>query len=129
MSNNLPGTILLSATGEIVHKFIDNSLKRQEVILMNARVFLWRGDDQRDGKWFRIYRETETHHVGVETGVASVFSIDPADIERYVKLSAIIVEECPKKPMTMLHLDTVKERLALGTKIMEDVISAYKGTR
>lgn len=125
----MPGTILLSAAGEIVHKFVDNSLKRQEVILMGGRVFLWRGDDQRDGKWFRIYRETETHHVGVESGVTSVFSIDPADIERYIKLSAIIVDECPKKPMTMLHLDTVKERLALGTKIMEDVISVYMNSK
>jgi len=126
---SMPGTILLSTTGEVVHKFVDNSLKRQEIILMNGRVFLWRGDDQRDGKWFRIYRETDAHRVGVEPGVASVFSIDPADIERYIKLSAIIVEECPKKPMTMLHLDTVKERLALGTKIMEDVISVYMNSK
>jgi len=126
---SMPGTILLSTTGEVVHKFVDDSLKRQEIILMNGRVFLWRGDDQRDGKWFRIYRETDAHRVGVEPGVASVFSIDPADIERYIKLSATIIEECPKKPMTMLHLDTVKERLALGTKIMEDVISVYMNSK
>jgi len=126
---SMPGTILLSTTGEVVHKFVDNSIKRQEIILMNGRVFLWRGDDQRDGKWFRIYRETDAHRVGVEPGVASVFSIDPADIERYIKLSEIIVKECPKKPMTMLHLDTVKERLALGTKIMEDVISVYMNSK
>jgi len=127
MSQQLPGTILLSTDGQILAEFVDNSLKRREIIMMGGRIFLWRGDDQRDGKWYRIYRETDVHHVGAPpSGVSSISAIDPADIERYIELSAIIVDECPKKPMTMLHLDTVKERLALGTKIMEDIISVYK---
>jgi hypothetical protein len=120
-----PRILLTAFGGEIVSEFAHETLERPEVISVGGRIFLWRGDDQREGRWFRVYREVHVHGIGQDS---SISAINPEDIRRYIDLTNTISEELAKsvKPISTVYIDSMKERLVICMRIMEDIVKIYQ---
>lgn len=118
--------LLIASDGSIVSRVEHNSLDRPQVIVFDGTTFVWRGDDQRDGQWFRIYRQTDPVIMG-SSSVRRITAVNPSDMHRYIELTQIITEESAKnvKPITIPHTNALTERVMLAMKIMDDIVAMY----
>lgn len=116
--------LLVASDGSTVSRVDHNSLDRPAVIVFDGVTFVWRGDDLRDGHWFRVYRQTDPVVLG---SAHRVTAVNPTDIHRYVELTKIIAQESAKqvKPITVLHTNALTERVILAMKIMDDIVAMY----